>query len=200
MFYEPEVSLSFKDDTKWSYNFSFSNRDLVYEMEEYHFHALYLDFSHFTNYEVGLYGKLSLGIKIRSLEIFDEWAHDEIRLTGQYGYSRKYGNLKIAHRLRFEQRLQETTGYRTRYRFSVDLPLGGEKTNSGEFFLSLKTETLFSFREAAVPELDQRLGADLGYQLFDNTEISLGLEYQYDDYAHDPQPELFLYTGLSVEL
>src|SRR5699024_1485893 len=73
MFYEPKISLSFKEEeSKWSYNFSLSNRELVYEMDEYHFHALFLDFSHFTNYEVGLYGKLSLGIKIRSLEIFDE--------------------------------------------------------------------------------------------------------------------------------
>jgi hypothetical protein len=200
-FYEPELSVSFKQDTsKWSYNFALSNRNAVYENEDSQFHALFLDFQHFTNYEVGLYGKLSLGLKIRSLEIFDETAHDEIRLTGQYGYSRKYNNLKIAHRLRFENRFEDVTSYRTRYRFSVEFPLSGVKTNRNEFFLGLKTETLFSFGEFMVPELDQRIGADLGYQLFEDTEISLGLEYQYDDYLHDPEPELFVLTGVSISL
>lgn len=200
-FHEPQLALNFKSDSsQWSFNFALSERNILYKNEEVQFHALFLDIQHFTNYEVGLYGKLSLGLKIRSLEIFEESAHDEIRLTAQYGYSRKYNNLKISHRLRYENRFEDQTGFRTRYRISAQIPLGGTKINQNEFFLSLKTETLFSFGKFMVPELDQRLAVDLGYQLFENTEISLGLEYQYEDYFHQPKTELFVLTGVSIDL
>ncbi len=200
-FYEPQIALDFKSDSsRWSFNFALSERNAIYENEETQFQALFLDIQHFSNYEVGLYGKLSLGLKIRSLEIFEESAHDEIRLTAQYGYSRKYNTLKIAHRLRYENRFEDQTAFRSRYRISVEIPLEGAKHNQNEFFISLKTETLFSFGKFMAPELDQRVGADLGYQLFENTEISLGLEYQYEDYFHDPESELFVLTEVSISL
>ena len=200
VFYEPEISVKVGGSKPWSFNFALSNREAVYVDEDSQFRALFLDFSHFTNYNVGFYGKLSLGLKYRFLELFDKTTYDEIRITEQYSYARKYNNLKTAHRLRFEQRFRKNTSYRARYRFSIEFPLKGQKIDVGEFFLDLKTESLWSFQKAAVPEFDQRLGADLAYQLSQNTEISIGLEYQYEDYFHDPQTELFVLTGVSVSM
>ncbi|MBZ9729591.1 DUF2490 domain-containing protein [Salegentibacter sp. JZCK2] len=200
MLIDPDFTINIDPDSRWSYNFNLSNRDIIYEDGEYNFDAKHLQLSHFTSYEVGFYSKLSLGIRYRFKEIFDKDIQDEVRIVEQFGHSRKYNSLKVAHRARFEQRLREITTYRTRYRFSVELPLSGQRVDPNEFFIIGNTEALFSVGSEERPKLEQRFSLALGNEIWAKTKATLGLQYRYEDYTGNPASELFITSEVILSL
>lgn len=197
---EPEFSVNLDSPNRWFFNFGIGNRNLVMEDEQGKFDARHLELSHFTSYEVGFYSKLSLGLRYRFREIFEDSQHDEIRITQQYSRSRKFDLIKIAHRVRFEQRFREKTSYRSRYEFSVEFPLNGERIDKNEFFMVTDTEALWSIGKAQKPSLEHRLGISVGNEIFNNTKADIGLEYRLDDYNNDPSSELFITAGVSLSI
>jgi hypothetical protein len=200
MLIDPDFSINIDTDSRWSYNFNLSNRDIIYEDGDYNFDAQHLQLSHFTSYEIGFYSKVSLGISYRFKEIFDKDIQDEIRLVEQFGHSRKFNALKIAHRARFEQRLREITTYRTRYRFSAELPLSGQRVDQSEFFIIANTEALFSLGSEERPKLEQRFSIALGNDIWAKTKATLGLQYRYEDYTGNPASELFITSEIILSL
>ncbi|MDT0678423.1 DUF2490 domain-containing protein [Autumnicola musiva] len=197
---EPEISLNLNTPNRWSFNFAAANRDLLYADESGVFEAQFIDLTHFSSYEVGFYSKMSLGIRYRFREIFNEDVTDELRLIQQYGHSRKYNKLKLAHRARLEERFRENTTFRTRYEFSVESPLSGLRLDRNEFFVVADTEALWSFGKFEKPSFEQRLGLSIGNQIGENTKASIGLQFRYDDYTNNPSSELFIQTGISISL
>ncbi|MDT0641218.1 DUF2490 domain-containing protein [Zunongwangia sp. F363] len=197
---EPEFSLNINTPNRWSFNFQAGNRDLIYAEEENIFKVRHIELTHFTSYETGFYSKISLGIRYRFREMFDNSNVDEKRLIQQYGHSRRYNALTIAHRARLEERFRENTTFRTRYEFSVEVPLSGLRLDQKEFFIVTDTEALWSLGKHEKPSLEQRLGVSLGNQVGKNTKISLGLQYRYNDYTTTPSSELFIQTGVSFSL
>lgn len=197
---EPGLSVEFDTETSWAYSFGIAHRRIVYLEEEYVFAARNLEFSHVTTYKTKNAGKFGLGIKYKFIELFDENSHDELRITQQYNYSIKHPGIKTGHRFRLEERFEENTSFRVRYRFSAEIPLSGKKTNENGFFLIAETEALLSMEKTSAPEIDQRFGLSVGKSLWENIEIELGLEYQYEDYTHDPEVELFILSGVSISL
>ncbi len=200
MLIDPEFSLNINTNSRWSYNFNFSNRDILFENKDYNFEAQHLQLSHFTSYEIGFYSKVSLGIRYRFKEIFDKDIQDEIRIVEQFGHSRKFNALKIAHRIRLEQRLREIITYRTRYRFSAELPLSGQRIDQSEFFIIGNTEALFSVGREERPKLEQRFSIALGNDIWANTKATLGLQYRYEDYTGNPGSELFITSEITLSL
>ncbi|MCP9199539.1 DUF2490 domain-containing protein [Gramella sp. GC03-9] len=199
-FLEPDVSLNLDRPNRWSFNFGIANRNLIHSEGETLFDARFLELSHFTSYEVGFYGKLSLGVRYRFNELLEDNSADEIRLTEQYSRSRKYNALKVAQRFRFEQRFRATTSYRTRYQFTLELPLSGERLDQNEFFLVGNTEALLSFGSDRKPGLEQRIGLSLGRELAKGTKLDMGTEYRLANYNQITRHELFFYTGLNISL
>ncbi|QYA25126.1 DUF2490 domain-containing protein [Gramella sp. MT6] len=199
-FLEPDISINLDRPNRWSFNFGLANRNGVYSGQETEFDTEFIELSHFSSYEVGFYGKLSLGIRYRFNEMFNERAHDEIRITQQYSRSRNYNALKIAHRFRFEQRLRSNTIYRTRYQFSVQIPLNGERVDQKEFFVKADTEALYNFSKANKPGLSHRFGLALGRELNESITADFGTEYRLDDYNLDPAHELFFVLGLTLSI
>ena len=199
-FLEPDISINLDRPNRWSFNFGIANRNGIYSNQESEFDTEFIELSHFSSYEVGFYGKVSLGIRYRFNEMFDENAHDEVRITEQYSRSRNYNALKVAHRFRFEQRLRSNTVYRTRYQFSIQLPLNGERVDQQEFFVKADTEALLSLSKTTKPGLSQRFGLALGRELSESVIADFGTEYRFDDYNLNTGHELFFLLGLTFSL
>ncbi len=197
---DPEVAVNLTTENRWSFNFSVSNRDIVYQDNNLNFQARHIELSHFSSYEIGFYSKLSLGIKYRFREVFDKDIHDELRIVEQFAHSRKYNALKTAHRARFEQRIRDYTIYRWRYRFSLEFPLSGLRVDEHEYFMVTSAEILYSVGEQMSPAPGNRFSISFGRSLGNSTTISLGLQYRYEDYFTKPVTELFFTSGLRVSI
>ena len=197
---EPDITLNYDPDNRWSYNFEIANRNLAAVDDDGSTGVQHVEISHFTSYEVGFYSKLSLGIRYRFREMFDESRHDEVRITEQFGLSKNYNRVKVAHRWRFEQRLRGNTTFRTRYRFSVQFPLNGDRVDASEFFMVGDTEALWSLGKYEKPDLEHRFGLALGNKIFQNTNADVGLEYRLGNYLLQSEHSLFITAGLTIDL
>lgn len=193
---EPKISVNLDPANRWSFNFGIANRNFIPTEDAEEFEVQQVELGHFTSYEVGFYSKLSLGVLYRLRNA----RADEKRITIQFGSSRKYNLIKVAHRARLEQRWRPDDSYRTRYQFAVELPLSGDRVDQKEYFVVTSTEALLSFGQGRKPSLEQRLGLSLGRELSRGNKLSLGLEYQLDDYTNDMVHELFLLAGLTIAI
>jgi len=89
----------------------------------------------------------------------------EHRLLLQAGYIGYFGDQRLSHRLRLEQRIRSSPYQnRFRYRLGFDLPLLGEQLDSGERYSILKNEmmTAFNGSEAAA---ENRASLGIGWLL-----------------------------------
>ena len=199
-FLEPEISVNWNRPNRWSFNFAFGNRDILYENEETQFTVQHVEVTHFTSYEVGFYGKVSLGLRYRFREMFDDSNHNEVRIIQQYARERNYNRIAMAHRFRLEERLRDRTTFRNRYRLSVEFPLNGDRVDKNEFFLVTETEALWSLGKYEIPSFEQRFRVSLGQAISKDAKLQLGTEYRLDDYTNDTAGEFFIYTQLSISI
>jgi len=203
----PEVTLSIKTETPWSYSFGISQKNFVYTDYEnkndannkHGFVGEYLELNHYTNRKVGAHGKVSAGIRYRFKHIFTE-KQDETRLVQQYAYSNNVNRSKMEHRVRFSQRFRERTSFRTRYRFKMEFPLRGEEATTKELSLVASTEAVLEFGKNEKPSLGQRASTQISYELFKNTRLDLGLEYRYRAYNIKPYVELNLISAVKISI
>ena len=197
-FLEPEFSVSLPSKNDWKFTFGVANRYLfnthldgekIEEDEQQHF-----EINQFTHYRWTQNTSLSLGIRYRFREAFDDSRHDELRIIQQLEYKHNGVLLNPGHRFRFEQRFREETIFRLRYRLAVKQPLGEE------FALGLSTEFLHSMIKDNKPETDQRFTFILQNTSFNNLEINAGVELRREDYLGDPASEIYLITGINLQL
>ncbi len=199
--FQPEIRLNYNPENRWSFNFELTNRNILGDTDESGFEAQHLEFSHFTSYESGFYSKLSVGIRYRNRELFDSSNSDEFRLTQQYSYQPAYNDIRLGHRIRFEQRFyDDETVFRMRYRFGIDIPLRGLKLNNKEFYTAFTTETLYSLSKKSIPELDQRFTGSLGKKISDGFKLQLSLEYRLENYLNDLNNRFFIYTTALIDI
>lgn len=199
--YQPEIRLNYSPENRWSFNFEVTNRNLLGSTDESSFKTQHLEFSHFTSYESDFYSKLSLGVKYRNRALFDSSSSDEFRLTQQYSYQPFYNQVNLGHRIRFEQRFyDDETVFRMRYRFGIDIPLGGLQLNNKELYTAITTETLYSLSKKSIPELDQRFTASLGKKISDGLKLQLSLEYRLENYLNNLSNRFFIYTTALIDL
>lgn len=195
--HEPEIDLNWNLGSRWSINAGFGTRHLIEEEHD----ARQVEISQNTSYEVGFYSKVSFGITYRWRNTFNANRQDETLLIGQYAYSKKFNRLKIAHRFQGQVRLRENLSItRSRYRFSLELPLSGRKVDLNEFFLVGSTEALWSIAEKIKPEIGQRFSAELGYKLADNLQAMMGTQVRFDNYNLGVSRSVFFNTGLVISL
>lgn len=196
---EPELKINLSNEGPWSYDFGIEYRNLAY-LKEFKFEGQHVELSHTTRYSLGKYGKVGLGIKYRFKEVFEALWHDELRFIEEYSLSHKRKRLKIGHRFRFEQRLRENTSFRLRYRLSFGFPLTHSKEKIKGWEFKANAAILWSFAKTNRSELEQRLGISLKKGISENTNLSFGPEYRYQNYIHDPESALFFLGTLSINL
>ena len=195
-----EIALDYDPESRWSFNFEMTNRNTFPEADK-PYAVQHVEFSHFTTYESGFYGSLSLGFRYRNRNWFDPTRSNEIRLTQQYNYARHYNQYRLGHRLRVEQRFYEDeTVYRARYRLNLDFPLQGLRLDDGEFYTAIGLETLYSISAMTQPELNQRLSLTLGNQISGTLKLQIAAEYRREDLIIDQENRVFFYTAAKIKL
>ncbi|GAL74150.1 hypothetical protein JCM19275_2997 [Nonlabens ulvanivorans] len=149
---QPSINVRWDNSGRWKFNSALEHRSVVNNG----WNALHVQAVQFASYEVGFYSQIGMGVMYR--ELFDDQRPEELRLTEQFVYARKYNNLKIAHRLRWDQRIRgENLTYRWRYRLSGSFPLNGATVDATEFYLTSSIETIFIAQANEKPGYDQRV-------------------------------------------
>ncbi len=193
---QPALNIAWETDSRWSFNTTVSQRTQAANGYE----SLHVQVAQFALYEVGFYSQIGLGVMYR--ELFDDQLPEELRLTEQYVFARTFNELKIAHRLRWDQRIrdQRNITHRWRYRLSASIPLSGNNVDVSEFYLSGSAETLFVAENNRSPQWDQRLELGLGRQLGTNFKLQLSTEYRWEAWNVNLDKRLFFYVTLYSRL
>lgn len=195
-FSENEFELSFPVATDWSMEIGTGYRRLLQERMEgekisgsRHEH---LELNYFNNYEVNKSLVLSLGLRYRFKELFNDAEADEFRIIEQVGISPE--NSRFSHRFRLEQRFKEEVLHRVRYELEFSHSI------SPAFSFGASTEALYAVSTRLKPEAEQRFSIGIENSSIKDIGLGLSLEYRIENYALDPGHEFFIVTGVSLSL
>lgn len=192
---QPSVNISWQTANRLSFNSVVEQRNSTDDGVD----ALHVQAAQFVGYEVGFYSQIGFVVMYR--ELFDDSRPEEVRFTEQYVYKRKYNALKVAHRVRWDQRWRgDRTTHRWRYRFSSSLPLNGFATDVSEYYLTASLETVFIAEKAERPGYDQRFSLGLGRQLSKNLKLQIVTEYRFEDFTAETERLLFLNIGMYYQI
>lgn len=198
--WEPEIAISYDVAPFYSHHFSIEKRSSVYE-DSIRFNVKQMDFSHFSEYSIMDNQSLALGLLYRELEFFDRETYNEFRLTEQYSLTKVNQSVRWGHRVRAEQRFSNNpTEYRFRYRVALDVPLRGSRLDIGEPYFSSTWENLLSVGQETEPAFAQRFGLEIGFLLSKSTTFETGVQYRLEDYFNRAAHELFLFSGIHLNL
>lgn len=188
---QPALNVSWMTGNRWSFNTAVEQRNSTTDS----FNPLHIQAAQFASYEIGFYSQIGVGVMYR--ELFDNTAPEEVRFTEQYAYARKYNALKIAHRVRWDQRLREQrVTHRWRYLLSSSLPLNGFKTDASELYLTAGLETLFIAERGIKPGFDQRFYTGIGKKLNSQLRLQFITEYRFENFTQNTERLLFLNFGV----
>lgn len=107
------------------------------------------------------------------------------RTLQQVSYSRR-GQLRLAHRFRTDQTFVsgQSTKYRFRYRFSIEVPLKGQSLNEGEWYLIASVEQIAQLQNGNW-QWEQRQATGLGYYINSRNKVEVGFDYRLDDFVEN---------------
>ncbi|WP_411029024.1 DUF2490 domain-containing protein [Spongiimicrobium sp. 3-5] len=200
-YWQPQIALNYKLTDDYSHNFSVSQRNYIYKSETVRLEARQIDLAHFSTFKTSDNKSFGFGIQYRFRAIFEDEKQNELRLTQQFNVVHKWGNVRLGHRFRVEQRITSSlTMHRFRYRFALDTPLQGEKLDIGEPYLVGAIESLLSLARSNAPMYDQRITINLGWLLAKKTKLQTGLEYRFEDYTKNTENTLFVLSSLIFSL
>ncbi|QLG46535.1 DUF2490 domain-containing protein [Costertonia aggregata] len=198
--WEPEIAVSYDVTPLYSHQFSVEKRSGILSDSQVKFDVMQMDFAHFSQLDIMDNQSIALGLMYRSRELFEDDS-DEFRLTEQFSLTKTNESLRWGHRFRAEQRFSEKPlEHRFRYRLAADLPLKGTRLDVGEAYLSATWENLLSVVKSAKPMYAQRFGLDIGFLIDKNMTLETGVQYRLEDYFNTVLHELFLFTGINMEL
>lgn len=171
----PKIVLSKKltEKTKWVN--SIENRNVIYdEVSQFTFNLV--DISSILSFKTNSNQSFNFGYILRLRD--NETIH---RTFQHYNFVSSLSNVKLGHRLAFEQFYQSNkqTTYRSRYRLSAEKPLNGERVDVSEFYLKMGNEYLYDFLD-----LEIRFTPYLGYQVSKNDKVEFGLDYRIGGILH----------------
>ena len=196
-YYENEFDLAIPLREKWTIEIGFGNRGLFTEKigeESSGYKHQHLELNQFTHYSAPKNLILSLGLRYRFKELFDQLETDEFRMIEQIEMESVYSSMSLFQRFRLEQRFRVNTVHRMRYQIGFDKPI------NDSFSWEVSTEALYSVSAKAPPEAEQRFNLGLENSSFENLEVELNFEYRIEDYARYPGHEFFIITGVSLTL
>lgn len=199
--FEPFIELGYDINDFYSHEFSIEGRVNWYDDKDYKFQGKQIDLAHFSSFKLNDKNEVALGIQYRFEENFGGNDKNELRITEEYKYEIERKNTEFENRLRVEQRFAESsTSHRFRYKFGITHALGPKEEEKNGIDLMGNLETLVSISKSSKPEYEQRIAAGIGWPLNDFAEMELGTEYRLDDFTGDLGHELFIFTGISLNL
>ncbi len=200
-FWEPVIALNYKVKDNYKHNFSLAKRSFIYLGSDVQLTTRQLDLVHFSDFKIKDNADIAFGVQYRLRENFDTTGSNELRLSQQYNITKRTGKLRLGNRIRTEQRItKKPTIHRFRYRFAIDFPLQGEVLDIGESYAVLSVESLLSVGRASQPEYDQRLDAQIGWLLNNNTKIQVGTQWRAENYTQETEYIFFISSALVLSL
>lgn len=200
-YWQPQIGVNYKVSNNYSHNFSLAKRTFILRDSDTEFTIRQLDLAHFSNLKIRGNQSVGFGIQYRFRGLFDDSKENELRFVQQYNITKSNRGLRFGNRFRSEQRItNDLTIHRFRYRFALDFALQGESLDIGETYLVLSAESLLNVAKAFLPEYDQRITANLGWVLDENTKLQIGSEYRAENYMHKTEHVFFLLTTLVLSL
>ena len=197
---QPAVALNFKVAPHYSHYWEISQQSLVFGTD-LKLRAKELDFQHFSKFTLNYHQSISLGVRYRLLNVFENAGQNELRITQQYNLTDQQGNLRFGHRFRLEQRIiSSLIIYRFRYRFAFDTPLNGEALDVGEAYVILSTESLISSARTRVPEYDQRFTVNFGWLTTEKTKLQAGIGYRLIDFTQNTRHAIYILSSFIISL
>ena len=206
-FINPEINLDLKTETLWSYTFGIAHRSIVFTDiednsqfdDQVKYEAEFIELNQYTHFKLGEKGKATVAARYRFKDIFID-KHDELRLLQQYSHKIKFKSFTLGQRLRFAQRFREELVLRWRYRIGASFKLSPALADKQPVVFSASTESVWEFGKYNKPSLGQRFTGKFSLPIGQNSKIDLGLEYRHRNYTHQPFTELFLISGLNINL
>ncbi len=178
-FIEPRLAINYSLSNLYSHNWAIANRYVMYQSNEIKFNARQFFLEHFSNFKIRENQSLGLGVSYRLSQIFEEERVNEFRITEQYNLFYRPHIVRFGHRFRAEQRITSLQSFhRFRYRFTIDLPLNGQNSDTGKSYFIGYTETLLNVGEGLAPIYDKRFSANFGWLLTKVTKLQIGSEYR----------------------
>ena len=192
--WSPGLSYSWKSSDRWAY---YTKVDLFNSLNEAGSSQFiqHVEPSLSFAYSWSVRTKIGGGYKYRLAEPFESGYQYEHRFLQQIGFISYFGERRISHRVRLEQRFRSSSYQnRLRYRLSYDLPLEGERLDPGEKYLILSNEMMTAFN-ADEADSENRALAGLGWYLNSRRKIELTLQYRTQDIFSDEGIEHLLRVG-----
>lgn len=190
---ESGVTAQWNSNDRWQFYTSLHQRTDLNDVT-----GMHVQFTQYATYDIGFYATIGAGFMYRELSRFKD---REFRWTAQYTYSRTYNAIKLAHRVRWDQRYREDDPeYRLRYRLSFSMPLNGFKVDVKEYYVTAGSESLYVVQSGELPEYDQRLYAGVGFRWSDKLRIQSTTEHRWESLLNDSQTLLFVNLGLFYRL
>lgn len=182
----PKIVLSKKISNKTKWVNSIESRSIFYD-DVYQFSHSLIDFSTILSLKTNLNQSFNFGYIIRfrdSKKIHRTFQH--------YNFVSQFSSVKLAHRFAFEQfyESKQQTTFRTRYRFSLEKALNGEKVDVKEFYIKVGNEYLYDFED-----LEIRLTPYLGYQASKKDKIEFGLDYRLSSFVNNATENNFWFRA-----
>ncbi|WP_147677206.1 DUF2490 domain-containing protein [Algibacter pacificus] len=191
---ETRFAINKKVSQSYEMNFTLRSRYFLYQDRHFQYQQQQVDFYHLSKLKMDKRHALSLGVYYRTRDPFDSGS-DELRFIEQFTYKPQKQRTQFIHRFRAEQRfLKAKTIFRQRYRFSMNLPLKGDKLDIGEAYFTGALEGLQSLSEKSKPELDERTTAQIGWKLSDSLKLQTGLEHRGEALNIETKHYLFVLT------
>lgn len=200
--WEGGIAVDYELIKDYQFNSSLMQRTSFLEDNEGSFMALsFLEINHFVTRKLNPFLKISVGYKYRTDEPVDQLDVFEHRFTEQLAYTHLDRRLRLVSRVRLEQRIGSVNyADRYRYRLSFDVPLRGEKIDSGEFFLVGSSELLYEDLKGGRNTWENRLSGSLGYVISKKIKADFTITLRLEDINIRTEEILFLNTGIIVSL
>ncbi|VXB33993.1 DUF2490 domain-containing protein [Maribacter litoralis] len=197
-YWEPEVALNYKVTPLLKQNFSLSNRNYTYHNNKSQLTVRKIEITHFSSLTIDPYKSIGLGVQYRFREVFENDKENELRLTQQFNITKITNSVRFGNRFRIEQRIQPSTLiHRFRYRFAIDIPLKGLRTDIGEPYLVATTESLLSIEKSAKAMYDQRITSQIGWSISNHLKAQLGVQFRMENYTENTE-HVFLFLNSIV--
>ena len=105
----------------------------------------------------------------------------EHRLLQQAGYISYFGDRRLSHRFRLEQRIRSSS-YQNRFRYRVgfDFPLQGEQLDPGERYLIIKNEIMTAFNGSEA-DAENRASLGIGWLLGGGQKFEVNAQHRTQD-------------------
>ncbi|MEM9680647.1 MAG: DUF2490 domain-containing protein [Bacteroidota bacterium] len=196
---ESSIALNYKHSETYHLNVSIQSRAYIFQDDQFTYQQRQFDLTHFSTFSLAYNKSVSLGIRYRNRDLFDDNSN-ELRFTQQFNYTMRREPARFGHRFRLEQRIfDDFTVHRLRYRYAIDFPLNGLKVDVREPYFIGAMEALFSIGSTTRPEWDHRTTVQIGWLLTKSFKLQFGLEYRFEALNIKTEHKLFsLVSGIFI--